>query len=885
MGRFKKRVSLVLATVMAVTSAVPGISAIEAQAKTADKSVGATPVMGWNSWNTYFQDISEEKIKRAADALVSTGLRDAGYEYVVVDDGYLEDRRDEVDGHLVPNASKFPNGFKVISDYVHELGMKYGMYNSSGTYTCGRLPGSWGHEETDARTFTEWGVDYFKYDFCFNPLVIRVPDYTDYAPDIDKLLIYDSDNTIVKEVEAESGKLEGGATNDGYGNKVVGYIGTAGGKVTLDVPMDQGGDYSLGIVYVSAEKRNICVDINGFKESKSCPPTSGWELSDSRILELPVTLNTGDNQIQLYLNNDDIAQNNERYAYESYKKMSDAFDDAGANILFNICEWGENNPWKWGPEVGHCWRTTTDITFSPGQAKWDNDENGSSIMQIYDKNVILDEYAGPYHYNDPDMLAVGLNGLNDQENVSHFSLWCMMASPLIIGCDPSNTDANTLRAIEILSNKDLIAINQDELGVQAKRYRDDGDLEYLVKPLANGDLALLMLNRSPQAQNMSADIGEAASAKEFDGQKNFLNAGSYSVKDLWTGETINVTDTIQTSVPSHGVKVYRIAEEKSKQFNITWDANGGTPSPEAIFVLEGNMIGTLPQVTRVGWEFEGWFTSLTGQTQVTEQTLVTGDMTLYAHWKKAEKTKYQIAFNSNGGAQKPPVLTREAGSMYGTLPAVTRDGYKFLGWYDGSKKVSQTDLVTNNVTLTAKWEKNKSDLPGKFTVKAKSQTISSLKLAWSKSPNAVSYKVSRYDPKLKKWKHLKTTTGNSFKDTELKAGRKYKYRVTALNKENRENTVTIKTAAKPSRPRLTVKISGKSATLTWNKIAADKVVVYMKKGNGRYIKMAQRSAKTRKFKKNNLKKSTEYKFKIRAYVKEGSAVYSKYSAVKTVRIK
>lgn len=885
MERLKKRVSLVLAAVISVTSAVPGISAIEVQAKTTDMSVGATPVMGWNSWNTYFQNISEEKIKRAADALVSTGLRDAGYEYVVVDDGYLEDRRDEVDGNLVPNASKFPNGFKEVSDYVHERGLKYGMYNSSGTYTCGRLPGSWGHEEADARTFTEWGVDYFKYDFCFNPLVIRVPDYTDFAPDIDKLLIYDSDNNIVKEVEAESGKLEGGATNDGYENKVVGYIGTSGGKVTLDVPMEQGGDYRLGIVYVSAEKRNICVDINGFKESKACPPTSGWELSDSKTLELPVTLNAGDNQIQLYLNNDDIAQNNERYAYESYKKMSDAFDDAGANILFNICEWGENNPWKWGPEVGHCWRTTTDITFSPGQAKWDNDENGSSIMQIYDKNVILDEYAGPYHYNDPDMLAVGLNGLNDQENVSHFSLWCMMASPLIIGCDPSNTDANTLRAIEILSNKELIAINQDELGIQAKRYRDDGDLEYLVKPLANGDVALLMLNRSSQTQNMSADIGEAASAKEFEGQENFVNAGSYSVKELWTEETINVTDTIQASVPSHGVKVYRITEDKPEQFKITWDANGGTPDPQVTTVTDGNAIGKLAQVTREGYEFKGWYTDRTEGTKVTAETIVTGNMTLFAHWKEAAKAKYKIMFNSNGGAQKPSVLTREAGSMYGALPAVTRDGYKFLGWYNGSKKVSQTDLVTNNVTLTAKWEKNPIALPGKFTVKAKSQTTSSLKLAWSKSPNAVSYKVSRYDSKLKKWKQLKTTTGNSFKDTKLKAGTKYKYRITALNKENEENTVTITTAAKPGRPKLTVKISGKSATLSWKRIAADKVVVYMKKGNGSYIKVAQRPAKTRKFIKSNLKKGTVYKFKVKAYVKAGSAIYSKYSAVKTVRVK
>ncbi len=124
------------------------------------------PPMGFNTWNTFARDISEQMIKEIADALVSTGLRDIGYDYIVIDDCWAEKVRGE-DGRLVPDREKFPNGMKAVADYVHSKGLKFGMYSCAGTMTCDGYPGSYKHEYLDAETFAEWGIDFLKYDYCF----------------------------------------------------------------------------------------------------------------------------------------------------------------------------------------------------------------------------------------------------------------------------------------------------------------------------------------------------------------------------------------------------------------------------------------------------------------------------------------------------------------------------------------------------------------------------------------------------------------------------------------------------------------------------------------------------------------------------------------------
>ena len=127
-----------------------------------------TPPMGWNSWNTFTKDINEEMIMQMADAMVDTGLLDAGYEYLTIDDCWSEKKRDE-NGNLVADHVKFPHGMKYVADYVHSKGLKFGMYTCCGVMTCAGYPGSFGHEFEDAKYFAEVGVDLLKYDNCYHP--------------------------------------------------------------------------------------------------------------------------------------------------------------------------------------------------------------------------------------------------------------------------------------------------------------------------------------------------------------------------------------------------------------------------------------------------------------------------------------------------------------------------------------------------------------------------------------------------------------------------------------------------------------------------------------------------------------------------------------------
>lgn len=134
--------------------------------------MGKTPPMGWNSWNTFGWEITDSLIREVADSFIDNGLAKAGYEYIVIDDCWSEKQRDK-NGLLVPDANKFPNGIKAVSDYVHSKGLKFGMYSCAGTQTCAGHPGSFEHEFIDAESFAQWGVDYLKYDYCYKPSAVE----------------------------------------------------------------------------------------------------------------------------------------------------------------------------------------------------------------------------------------------------------------------------------------------------------------------------------------------------------------------------------------------------------------------------------------------------------------------------------------------------------------------------------------------------------------------------------------------------------------------------------------------------------------------------------------------------------------------------------------
>ncbi|TFI56322.1 glycoside hydrolase family 27 protein [Sphingomonas parva] len=355
--------------------------------------------MGWNSWNRFACDIDERLIRKTADELVSSGMKDAGYTYVVIDDCWHGAR--DADGFITADSQRFPSGIKALADYVHSKGLKFGLYSDAGRKTCGGRPGSQGHEYQDAITYARWGVDYLKYDWC------------------------------------------------------------------------------------STGTRN---------------------------------------------------------AEEAYALMADALRATGRDIVFSICEWGNNRPWLWASRIGNLWRTTGDITD-----KWAGKHGYSwGLLNIVDMNEPLWPHAGPGHWNDPDMLEVGNPGLTPVENRAHFSLWAMMAAPLMAGNDVASMDAET-RAI--LLNKDVIAVDQDRLGVQGRRVAREGDREVWVKPLAGGGRAVLLFNR-----------GETPARISVTNEALAYPAGvRLKVRDLWAHRDLGAwKGRFEAEVEPHGVVMLRL---------------------------------------------------------------------------------------------------------------------------------------------------------------------------------------------------------------------------------------------------------------------------------------------------------------------------------------
>ncbi|MFD6070852.1 MULTISPECIES: carbohydrate-binding protein [Amycolatopsis] len=341
-------------------------------------------------------------------------------------------------------------------------------------------------------------------------------------------------------------------------------------------------------------------------------------------------------------------------AQKRYKAMRDALARTGRPIVYSICEWGRSEPkvWTWGEPVGNLWRTTGDIS-----------DNWTSMIGKAKANRVLAKYAGPGHWNDPDMLEVGNGGMTATEYRTHFSLWAMMAAPLLIGSDLRKAGAETFG---ILKNTDIIALDQDPLGKQATVVSSDGGLVVYNKVLANGDRAVALSNENTSA----ATIGTTAAALGIGG------APSYLLKDLWSKATRTTTGSISASVPAHGTVVYRVS--KGSGSVTRHEAEAGTVSAGG--TIDSNHAG-----------FSG-----TG--------FVNGANAVGSHveWKvdAASAGPVRVSFGyANGTASNRPVDV----SVNGTVVAA---GVAFAGtgaWTAWSTVSRSLDLAagTNTIRLTA----------------------------------------------------------------------------------------------------------------------------------------------------------------------------------------
>ncbi len=227
-------------------------------------------------------------------------------------------------------------------------------------------------------------------------------------------------------------------------------------------------------------------------------------------------------------------------AKKRYIDMALALRATGRPMLLSVCEWGENKPWLWAGEApvhATSWRTTYDIF-----------DNYKSMLKLFRQNVVLDQYARPGHWNDPDMLQVGNGGMTHVEYRSHFSLWAIMAAPLLIG-----TDLRTIKPedLEILLNKEVIAVNQDPLGVQAKRIRYQDGVHVLVKPLQDGSIAVAAFNEGRRARQVRVEAAELG-----------LQAGArYLLRDLWQHAEREGDGSIDVRLAPHATVMYRIRKQ------------------------------------------------------------------------------------------------------------------------------------------------------------------------------------------------------------------------------------------------------------------------------------------------------------------------------------
>lgn len=520
-----------------------------------DNGVALTPPMGWASWNNFRNRISEETILEIADAMEKTGLKDAGYQYINIDDCWQSSFRD-ADGRLQADLTAFPGGIKNLAQRVNSNGFKLGIYSSNGTLTCEEMPASLGYEAVDADTFAEWGVEYMKYDFCHNKAIPTA------APEIDKIIIgrlYRGDDIVI---EAETGEVTGTARvlpdEKLDSGKYVGRLSAAGGSLLFrDVEIAEDGEYvlTIGLRKAGLWEKYAEITINGTDTYPVIIPSTKGFTHDGRH-QLLVKLKKGSNTI-LICNPvgsrfDSAAKQYTNMGLELKRATREYAERNGLKekpIVYSICEWGVNQPWKWGATAGNLWRTTMDI-----KAIW------PWIVMIYDFTARLYKYQSIGGWNDPDMLEVGNGALTYDENMSHFSLWCMLAAPLILGNDvrefvdaDGNVDAEN-KILKILTNRDMIAIDQDRRGMQGRKVVSGLYLDILAKPLENNELAVCFFNKSSDAADASIDFRTLTGQ----GWIGLPETEYYDVFDVWNKSLEVQKEKITASIAPHGVRVYRI---------------------------------------------------------------------------------------------------------------------------------------------------------------------------------------------------------------------------------------------------------------------------------------------------------------------------------------
>lgn len=370
-----------------------------------NNGVARTPPMGWNSWNHFgcnTELLTEDLFMEMAAAMAKNGMKDVGYEYINLDDCWLAKTRD-ANGRIQPDPTRFPHGIQALADYVHSLGLKFGIYEDTGRLTCGGYPGSQGYYALDVSSYLEWGVDYVKLDGCYS------------------------------------------------------------------------------------------------------------NVSDMHAI---------------------------------YTLNSQLLNQTGRPMVFS-CSWptyanlqGYETPYTYVASICNLWREWYDVR--------DTWESWTAIID-YQEYANLNQYAGPGNWNDPDMLEIGNGGQTNIEYQSLFSIWSILAAPLIAGNDLRNMTSETLA---ILTAPEVIAVNQDALGIQGTRVVKMDYLEVWARELSGNTFAVALFNRGNETESITAnwtDVGLEANV-------------TADVRDLWARSDLgSFTGSFTAKVVSHGIVMVKLS--------------------------------------------------------------------------------------------------------------------------------------------------------------------------------------------------------------------------------------------------------------------------------------------------------------------------------------
>ncbi|MEO5910774.1 MAG: glycoside hydrolase family 27 protein [Pelobium sp.] len=241
----------------------------------------------------------------------------------------------------------------------------------------------------------------------------------------------------------------------------------------------------------------------------------------------------------------------------AYKTITAALKRAGRPIVLSICEWGNDKPWLWAKNIGHLWRTTGDIYNCFDCINDHGSWKSWGVMQILDKQEGLRQYAGPGHWNDPDMLEIGNGKLTPAEDRAHFSMWSMIAAPLMAGNDLRSMEQRT---IDVLTNREVIAINQDSLGIQGLKHEVKDSVEFWLKPLKDGSWAICYLNRSTETKKFTINWNELNVNDEVAKRQFIPKEKVYNMRNLWTKKNIGkTTKNMNVSLEGHDVLMLRLS--------------------------------------------------------------------------------------------------------------------------------------------------------------------------------------------------------------------------------------------------------------------------------------------------------------------------------------